>query len=373
MSTLATVGGVAIGKEAGATGMEAFRQVAQFMITATQNSLIEFTKPTRVEPLVVVDHDVLNHDLTPIAMQTFQSLFAAYYLQAAALVCNVQRISTLKTLDKLNPNRDWKQSALHGTLLNALESYQDRLPFYADIPALEADGDSKTPKNSVTFNEDTYSTVQELSSLAVGKLLQVEIVDGDKKATVPVQLRLIPSTMPSTNLVHMLSLNNENELSIRERYHAWRSGRIQFVRDFVLCLDLMKAHRKNLMSDKDGVYSNIVTRNRSQMLSTIVSGDPSVATASNIVLISDLTALELETAVGGKLKDFKTREKIFAETSIMLLGVIDKQWERLTIYHRSIPEYSEYSKAELKASNKGNGPDVSEILKAYQVGAAPRI
>jgi hypothetical protein len=45
----------------------------------------------------------------------------------------------------------------------------------------------------------------------------------------------------------------------------------------------------------------------------------------------------------------------------------------VTIYHRSLEIPTQVSIKELKTANKGSGPDVAEILKAYQLGNAPTI
>jgi hypothetical protein len=57
----------------------------------------------------------------------------------------------------------------------------------------------------------------------------------------------------------------------------------------------------------------------------------------------------------------------------MFLVVIDKQYERVTFYHRGINQATELGVRDLKASQKGNGPDVSDILRAYTMGQNPRL
>ena len=43
------------------------------------------------------------------------------------------------------------------------------------------------------------------------------------------------------------------------------------------------------------------------------------------------------------------------------------------IYHRGIEHPTRLTIKELKSSGKGNGPDIAEILKAYQLGRAPGV
>lgn len=350
-------------------GIGAIRHAVEVIAATRADSLVEYSKPARVEPVVLVDADVLYNEATFDTMQTLQAMFAGYYLQAIALSANIGNVSVMGTLDKFNPNRDSLTSATSGTLFGAatgqvsllsMESYKDALPYFGK-PALEAD---------IKVGETTMKDAKEVANLSVGKMLSVEISDNGHKGIIPVALRLIAVDIPTQNLVHILSLGNK-ETSMKERYHAWRSGRIEFFRDFVLCLDLIDAHRKTLMDDSEGTFTNILRRKRNNQLSAIVSGNPSVATASNMVITSTNTIAQLELEMNAKFSDFRTREKLFKETSLMIVAVLDPQWDRVTFYHRSIPEATSLPFKAMKQATKGDGPDIGEILKAYQLGNSP--
>lgn len=362
-------------------GLSAIRKITDLWSGAKADSLIDYTRNLRVEPIVLIDTDCMYLDSLPEVMQSMQSIFAGYYLQAIAISTNVGKIEVMRHLDKLNPNRNPVDSAADsaGWLL-AAESYKHRLPTPSDKRiALESAGrqpgleavDEQTEHASL-WGRDTAKDLKELANLSVGKMLNVEITDGLHRATIPISIRLMASSLPSTKLVHILSVGNEDK-SVKERYHAWRAGRIEFIKDLIFCQDLIDAHRKNLMADKDGIYANILKRNRGNQLSTLVSGNPSVATASNLVVISNESAMQLELKINGKLDDFRTREKVFKETSLMIMAVIDKQWERVTFFHRGINHATEVGMRDLKVANKGSGPDVSDILKAYQLGNSPSL
>lgn len=227
-------------------------------------------------------------------------------------------------------------------------------------------------RSNIGFGKDTIKTLSELADLSVGKIFNVEITDGMHQMTLPVSIRLMASAIPSGTLAQILSMGSE-DTSVKERYHGWKSGRLEFIRDIILCQDLIDQHRKNLMDDKSGIYNDILKRNRSNQLTTLLSGTQSVATASNIAIISTDVAEEIEASVNGRLKDFKTRQQIFKKTYLMILIVIDKQFDRVTFYHRGINHATELGVRDLKANNRGSGPDVSEILRAYQLGSAPSL
>lgn len=359
--------------------------------SARSDSLVEFTKPARVEPIVLMDDRVVNLSFTHDIMQSLTSIFSGYYLQAVALSVNVGRVDVIDLLDRVNPNRSLDDNLVKGVTnlgmragFESAESYRYSLPIPGEAIGLEHFGlenvydavDQDTGDVSQTglikSTGDSIKVAQEMSNLSVGKLLEVEIESDGHKAVFPVSVRLIATAAPPKGVIHTLSLGQRNT-SVKDRWHAWRSGQLEFVRDLVLCQDLIDAHKQGLLKDSSGIYSASIKRRRTNRLSAILSGQPSVATASNIVVIADQTRKELEREIGGRLSHFRTREKMFKETYAMLMVVVDPEWENVTIYHRSIETPTELSAGDLKFANKSKGPDVAEIMKAYQMGNSPSI
>jgi hypothetical protein len=390
------------------------------------DNLIDYTRVSRVEPVVLIDADCLYYDNLTEVQQSLLSIFAGYYLQAVALSMTIGKVNVLQHLDKINPTRDMK-TALIGAY--GAESFQDRLPVPYEL-ALEAkppqelaeerfeyekrkeadalkereaarmedkyrdNRDTKMKQDKSMFDEvskiqefkdrhetsefgigrDTLSTLKEISNLSVGKLFSVDITDGIHKASIPIQVRLLANVIPTNSLIHILSINGQDKLeTAKERYHGWKSGRLEFWRDLIFCQDVIDAHRTNLMKDKEGIYSNIVQRNRNNSNVMLASMSPSLANASNLVVTTTDAISKLELHLDGKFDNFKIREKLFKETYLMIVAVIDKQMDRVTFYHRGIHLPTECSMRDLKSSNKGAGPDVSDVLKAYQLGNAPSL
>lgn len=367
----------------GTIGLGAIRKVQDLWRGARSESYIDYTAPMRVEPLVLVDASASFLEATPQVLQSLTNLFAGYYTQAIALSNTVGKIEVLHHLDRLNPSRNPLDSGANslGWMLSK-ESYKHKLPMPEDFSlAMETTG---TPANThpavqkargseTGFGRNTSDSMQSASDLSVGKMVMVEITDGQHKATFPISIRLMANIVPTANLVHILTVGSEETTSTKERWHAWKDGRLEFVRDLVFCNDLIDAHRKNLMQDKNDLYTNMLNRQRSNQLSTILSGNPSIATASNLAILTSDTVEQLELKVNGSLSNPRVREDIFKKTYLMIMAVIEPEWNRVTFYHRGIKNATTLSINSLKAANKGNGPDVAEILKAYQLGSSPSL
>jgi hypothetical protein len=341
------------------------------------DSLIEYTKVARVEPLCMVDNDVLLSTAISETMQSMLALFSGYYLQAVALSAAIGRINVMKHLDKLNPTRDpSKDIGQAAQWMMGLENYKHRLPTLdnrinsqGDVVSMEAMLDEKF---SADIGNDALKIVKESTNLSVGKLINVELSDGQNKGTIPISIRLMAASMRTPDLLKILAIGTE-DTSVKERWHSWRDGRISFIKDLCLCVDLVDAHRKRLAADKDGIYTSIIERNRKNQLSALFSGNPSIGSASNLVITSTDSINQLELMINGKFDNFRVREKIFSKTFLMIVAVIDKQWERVTFYHRGLPHGTDISLSDMKVANKGNGPDIGEILKAYQLGNSPQL
>lgn len=426
-------------------GLSSFFTTRNKLRMAASDSLIDFTAPARVEPIVLIDQAVMHYDTIGDVQQSLLALFSGYYLQAAALTNSLGTIAVMDRLDPLNPTRNVKNNLLAGgswlfpvaeshkdkdyaidpsAWMMTTEAYADGLPF-ADNDKLRLSIESSSLWNAQTnhppspkkdeiplnkkpkdapgpsggnnslwnkqpeqeqeetptvpsignvsgFSGDLNRSLTELANLSVGKTYSVEIVEGKNSVNMPVSIRLIASAMPTRDIIHILSTGSQDN-SWKERWHGFKSGRLAFWKDLVLCNDIVDQHRKDILSDKSGTLARLNKVQRSNELASIVSGNPTVASSSNMVIISQETADELELQLEGKLADFKIRQRMMKNTYLMILAVIDNDYGRVTFYHRGIAMPTQVRLRDLKGSNKGNGPDVADILKAYQMNSAPTL
>lgn len=329
-----------------------------------ESSLVSATAMARVEPLCIVDADVINVEYLGDTLNVLQNIFSGYYLQALQLLTNLGSIKVTQTLGRLNPSRSGGFESYTAPNIG-LETYKYRLPNYSIHPAMEASNNAGV--------RDAGKDVFADSNLVTGKMYNVTIKDGQNEATVPVAIRLLVNSIPTNVMVSLMGIHNKVDYDMVERYHAWRSGRIQFVRDLILCKDLIDKHRNTLIKDPTGVYSEIVNRQNKNLKSGLLNSTPSLATSSNLAIISSETAELIEAKIDGSLDNFKARHPIFQTTNLMILVVIDKSWEQVTFYHRGISAFTKVSVKDLKSSSKKDGGDVNSILKAFIEGKAPTL
>ena len=336
------------------------------------SSLVSATSVARVEPIVIVDKDCLFLEYLPDILQSTQSIFVGYWLQALSLITNVGDVNVGRVLDKLNPNRKVDTNGFLETIVKAgigKENYtyaSESIKYKLPTIAMEAKGDKGDKDGSIA----KVDNVAELANLSVGKLINVTIKNNGQEAVIPISFRLMVNTLPPASCVQLLSQGSV-DLSFSERWFKWRAGRISFIKDLVFCQDLIREQKRTLMTDKDGVYSEIAKRAKNSKLASFFSKNPSLAEASNIVVISEETAMQLRVKHNLNLDNFKDRQKIFDKTYAMILVVIDRNYERVNMYHYGISASTSVGLRDIKVANKGSGPNIMEVLAAFKGGNAP--
>lgn len=398
------------------------------MGSQSADSLINVAGNARVEPITMVDQRLMATPYLSDVLQSLVSQFSAYYLQAVSLHMNVGSVNTIQLLDQLNPNRSNHQLLkLTTTATPGLASIQTNpdaytfgLPRRNQAVGLEAygltpyetkcalediknefdkrdwkvggsgggvefeydsDGNSRwgdAKKNdgahSVQFGKTAVQDIMQSAPLSVGKMLEVTLTDGSgdqaKKLTIPVSVRLLTTPVDSSVMAHILSDGGRN-ITWKERWNAFKASELEFWRDLVFASDLIDEHRQVLLKDKTGAYREILARRRGNAYKAVLSATPSLATASNLMVISTATAREVERKLMGKFNDVQMRNKVFKMSYLMILAIVDPDNETITFYHRGIALGSMMSVRDLKVSNKsngGSGPDIGDLLQKLLSG-----
>lgn len=358
-----------------ATPLEMSSRVVEAIQSTKVDSLPEYTAPTRLSPVVLIDKSVLSVEqgLLHSLLQTLTSIYSAHYLQAVNIAMNVGDVKVLRLLDKFSTDRDILRAAGNSAFLG-MEAYDldgMELPSFS-MEAIR-DGDEPQRLRGGRDNDKTIRTITDESNLAVGKVIEVKVQSGEHQISIPVTVSLIPKSMSSEELVSITEAKSIDR-TLKGRFHAWRSGEIRFIKDYLLALDLVEADKKALMADSTGTLLSNRSKRSKGILAALVSGQASPNAISTMVVVSKGTAKEMELALRGKLKSSKTRDAYFQANSAMMLVVVDTTLERFTLYQRGIDDYSEYTLEDIKANgSKPNGVDIESVLKAYKLGDSPTL
>lgn len=329
------------------------------------SSLADLARPCQVVPITVLDSTLRDQPYIEDVLKMCLSQFAGYYLQALTMVLGVGRIDTLKVFDSLNPYRSVSNSS---ATVFSRETYKDGLPSLEAFSQKQRSDtlfivSSNESSDGVSVSGSDTKVIYENESLAVGKLLNVEVTDGKEKSKIPVMIRLVTAEVPPTTITHLFSAGGRDTWS--HRLFLARSGQIRFWRDFVLGQDMIDAHFKALMNDKSGVYKAISDRRSNNIMKAMQTGKLSLADASNIAIVTEETLKSSTQKLYGRIEDKDTRDKIFDNSFLLLLVVVHTKHQRVTVYHRGLDLATTYRLDQIKAAEKSKGQDITDIFKMF--------
>ena len=397
--------------------IELLQKYPKLARSAASNSMTQYTKSTRSEPITMIDTTLSSMEELPDLMMTLTSIYAAMYAQSFSIAINqeIGDIKVLQTLDQINPNRSKMEGvlALASGFSVGAESMQLKLPDYRNptvstesVISFEANGPkvSTTEKNRgvhgaltygvnigkwvTTKNEDDeeVNTLVEpefdkvshsadidavskfMSNMSTGILFEVSVDADGRSVKIPISVRLLANKMASDIMVSLFTAAVKNRTA-KERYREWRAGGLSFWNDVILCKDILRENRKNLIKDSTGMFSEVLRRKSSNQIVGALSGNPSISQISNILIVSDDTVNRFERESGKKIKNSGTRDLIFNNTQTLILAVVNRTRETVTLYYHDISVPTTVTYRDLKGSGgKGGTPDVMEIIKAFQMG-----
>lgn len=352
-------------------------------------SLADISKIARVEPITLISSNLTGTKELYTILHGILNIYAAFYLQAVHILsAQLSDIRILKILDKTNPDRDLKTlltagyTAYENHRLNIKTLSLENCKF--KLPMLQSDKNTSFAFESI-FDEDNENqlansinkleTFEKLGS-AVGKVIEVKFTvrGNDSKNSdeigIPIVVKLDNMIIPAEVIDQILTANGD-EITLGSRFKDAISGRIGFIKDFILCSDLIKTHKKTMIKDPTGYYNQLLKRINNSRLYSVLSGNISLAGISSIVVISEEDENHVQKQIGGKLINEHTREIIFNNISAMMIVVIDKEWERVSIYIRDIDGFSQNSFDAFKSMADKNNNNIADIIKAFSLNNAP--
>jgi hypothetical protein len=359
-------------------------------------NLADVAKIARVEPIVLVSSNLTTLKELPDILQGVLNIYSGYYLQAVQLLSSAAiNVKILKILDRLNPDRDIKtvvsanlglenyslKSDINYTSVNydtlTLESFVPKFIQKKVTKSHQTSIDNIAVESADSVESARIGKIDNFDKLnySVGKILNVEfnVKDANGNATsvqIPVVVKLDTMVFPSEVMNSVLTVNKQ-ELSFGSRLKDAIAGRISFIKDFILVSDLIKEHKKALIKDPTGYYAKVLARTNNSKFFSLLPGNMSLNSISSVFVISEKEESEIAKKIGGKLTNDTTRNIVFDNTLAMMIVVVDREWERVSIYIRGQNSgFTQASFTDFKsASDKNSSAQILEFMKAFNMGS----
>lgn len=363
------------------------------------DSYDSLVKNTRVEPFCILDSTLVDLPYTETLLHVSLNILTGYYLQAVSLLNHGNGIPPIKMLRRLSPEGSLKmfseekmQLGIANRRANSLTT-EDRTsrgggrPYNKSKQSGSADksqmmeSSKDSPTRSPEVDKEIIPNTEEntgvgkvnimevkKSNLLVGKTLTIDFNTGDGKA-IPITVGIrydITETPPPLLIRHIAQGSPDSDFSTRLR--KLRAGKIKFWSEFVFATDLLDDQRKLMLMDKNNLLSNIIKRRGAAQIGAATGGGRNYGVSSNCMIVSTTTMRQAEAVMKGDLSNSRVVESIFSTMSLLVLIVVDKEYERFTFYFRNKPIPTTVSAKVLKSGMGGDKEDSLEALAKALAG-----
>ena len=278
-----------------------------------------------------------------------------------------RRKQTEKELERVENELNKKRQNLVG---NATEQLRRHLDTAKEQLAQMRANMPQGPKVSQQAMSQALKGLNEANNLAVGRWIQVTMTLQGHQVEIPVALRMRPMFAATIIMRELIAYGDIKE-SWSERWLRFKAGELSF-KDWLLQSDRIRHQKKLVTLDKNGILMDMIKRRSKNFEAAVKSGQPSLGGASAMFIVSKDTMDYVQSVTGHNFDNEEIRELFFAANSAMMVVVVDDRWDRITTYTRGVSVGSDYSIRDFAKFGKGDGPDIMEIFKAYQMGSAPR-
>ena len=376
-------------------------------------SLLELGQVTEVEAITVVDTALTMHESTTDVLKFANTLYGSWYLSAASVLTDTGRIKTVELLSKLNPSKS-PSYAVTNTILSAAEkglgkaisvgllnhevalesavitpenaptmlprtvtqmtaSMEAALPKPAETNDADSEGKPKPSETPSVYvgGMRNANDLAAVANLSVGQAVTLNISDGKASKDVVVNIRLVTAPTPARILATILKWSDK-DMRLKSRISAWRAGELRFWRDVVLMRDVFVERQRLLMDDRSDLFKTLLGRQRNSMINSVLAATPDIGNMSSILVISQdnlrrIEELELE----GQLSNYTFRQRVMANTGLVLIIVVDPMSEFVTIYNHTSALPTECSIRQMKSAGKGGATDFAELIKLMNQNKMP--
>lgn len=385
------------------------------------NTLHDVAKITEVSPLTLVSNELKALPEIWDILHGVLNVYTFDHVRAANVMgLNLQDGRVLKILDSLNPDRDIDtlmtsvaMTSYSQTVLNmVVEPTSDHerirnINRHIGLQGIQyGQGTEKAlaaiePAGTITLNAvgnlydvpdhmddgyehpepDEHGTSAGVSKVDafdkgeafVGKTYQLDFRVGERgnQVSIPMVAKLDTAYVPGS-VIRNLVLMNEKDIRIGARFKDALKLRINPITDFVFSQDILLEQRKAMIEDPTGMTGEVIRSKNKKKVLGILSGNVSLNTISSILVMSEMEENEIRRKIGGDLTNERTRKKVFDNSSVSMIVVVDRQTQIVSTYVRNKTNYSQLHFSRYKnAGMYNNSNAMNELFKTLSSNRVP--
>lgn len=356
--------------------IRAFIKAVKDFKNSNAKSLPERAQPASIMSKIFVDDAIAGEDIMVDLVGALNQLYVSYVFAALGMESYIDECRTVADLTRMISTESLVDTMdvvdNFGKLKPSLE--QETYPGQS----FEEPPDPQEPHYSEHYDRKAElgaKTVQLESSeqrLVSGRVVEMGVTNKAGTTTnVRVLVQLIPRVIETSIAGAFLGMNIPHD--VRKRFKRAMAGEIRFMKDFIFSLDQIQQHRENLKKDRTGDFKEMLSKQNNSLYkywANIFRIDINYNAASSVLVMDKNTFRKMLSDVGIKKFDEKNKAKFFSKSFMMMLAVVDTDYNTVDLYTSGIKGYGQYSFAEMEkvGSSKGKGMDLKDIMTVFGRG-----
>lgn len=348
-------------------------------------SLPAFLKSTNIMSRVYIEEKLYEEEILLPLIGLANQMYAGFVMTALQLNQYVTNSRNVRNVLELVATEDYEDSTdiihneMHGTNIHTednkvltLEQKEQKL---VSGRVIELDLHIEASANG------TVSNINQTIQGQKGNQTNINMIQekGPSVTKVLLYVQLIPYLITTSIVEQVITLHTGNTKEFRRK--KAKAGEISFFWDYLFERDLITDQTKALKEDRTGMLYKMLKQSNnslSKALLRFVNIAPENHNLANTILILDNSTFKTACSKSGVDFTHKaTRDKFFKETFIMMVMIVDTNYNNVTIYFNGLDTKGDYSFKMIQA-NSGAGShgsdkyDLKDIMTALSTGMSPK-
>lgn len=377
-------------------GYIGFGKFVEYLRTAEDRlsmSLPQYLKNTIVSSRVFIERPIASEPIIDDTLYCINNMYIAWILTALSMNQMVHgstvrdRLSVVAT-ESLSNITEFRSV---NDIVNNFAAYAAKVGASSDkigssisdvrCPAIFTNNATMIPTISDTDDQEdnvggmTGSKILEQKEFRLmgGTIVEVSFIVGKQKITTNILVQLRPSIITPEVAQQFFKLNFN--LDMWQRWFKYKTGEIEFFKDFIFEIDLLTEKYDALKKDKTGELEDMLNRKKTALASYVAkifgwrAERQNIANTVHIYSNKDFVAFCRNSNCNFKREE--DRLKFFKRTMSMMCVVIDPEFELINIYIAGINGVGNYSYKQLTNVADKKQYDLTSVLRAFANTKAP--
>ncbi len=339
-------------------------------VMATRGSMVTLLKPFIIEPAIVVTEDMSTYESIQNVIDMNIDLFTSFYVNSFKIITEIHGVNPDVAFNLLASNKSVTTPT--GAITKYITGTEDLknssvLPIKRRTSGLEALLPNTSEADVLTMNSVTASAKkQDVLDIPPIIYREVEIKyewtdDNSNKRSfsIPVMVKANITIVDFERVLDVLSVYGTDKTMTR-RYHQWRSGAISTM-NFLFAGDIVTEYKKKRLDNPLSLIEYVNKRGMTSTTNMTSNKALGFDRYYGFLILSSSQLEAIEAKLRNKMSNLATRDRLFEAMKSMMVSVVDRDYKRVVLYIKDLPNVTTVGIDTLKSRKPSNGGSMSEF------------